>query len=53
MIFFFTSAGPEQLFVRAGDDPVPGGHPSAWGIDKMAQLGELIFELETDVLPEP
>jgi mannose-6-phosphate isomerase-like protein (cupin superfamily) len=53
MLFFFTPAGPEQLFVKAGDDPVPGGRPQPWDVDKMVQLGELISELETDVLPEP
>ena len=52
MVFFFTVAGPEQLFVQAGDDPVPGGRPAPWGVDRMIELGDLISKLNTDVLPE-
>ena len=53
MVFFFTPAGDEQLFVEVGDDPVPGEQPQPWSPERFAAIQPVIerLGLNTENLP--
>jgi hypothetical protein len=52
MLFLFTPAGPEDVFVEGGDDPVPGERPSPWPLERAMQLTDLLKRTGTTLLPE-
>ncbi|MFG1605350.1 cupin domain-containing protein [Actinoplanes sp. NPDC049265] len=51
-LFLFTPAGPEQLFVQGGDEPVPGALPEPWAPERFMKLAPLIEQLGSTILPE-
>jgi len=52
MIFLYTPAGPEALFLQGGDEPVPGERPTPWPFERVAALAELSVQTGTIILPE-
>jgi quercetin dioxygenase-like cupin family protein len=54
LLFFFTPAGQERMFIEGGDEAVPGQSPAPWGMDRFARLKEVMdrLDLNTDYLPE-
>ncbi|MEU4011378.1 cupin domain-containing protein [Streptomyces pseudogriseolus] len=54
MVFLFTPAGPEQFFLRYGDDPLPGHEPELWTAERFTpQMLEFSRKLGTVQAPEP
>jgi quercetin dioxygenase-like cupin family protein len=51
-LFLFTPAGPEDFFIEGGDEPVPGGQPQPWDMDRAMQGAELAERTGMSVLPE-
>jgi quercetin dioxygenase-like cupin family protein len=51
-LFLFTPAGPEDLFVEGGDDPVPGELPAVWGMERVMQIAHLVERTGLTVMPE-
>ncbi|MDR7276492.1 cupin domain-containing protein [Catenuloplanes atrovinosus] len=51
-LFLFTPGGPEDLFVEGGDEPVPGGRPQPWDMDKVMSLADLVQRTKLQVMPE-
>ncbi len=45
-------AGPEDLFVEGGDDPVPGELPPVWGMERVMQIAHLVERTGLTVMPE-
>jgi hypothetical protein len=54
MLFFFTPAGGEQVFIQGGDEAVPGQSPERWDADRSARMQQVVerLKLNTEVLPE-
>lgn len=52
MIFLFTPAGPERLFVEGGDLPVAGSLPEPWPMERFAALADLAARTGTEIMPE-
>lgn len=52
MLFLFTPAGPEDLFVEGGDDPRPGEQPEVWDMERVAKVAHLVERTGLIVLPE-
>jgi len=52
LLFIFTPGGLEDLFIDGGDDPVPGGQPEPWGIERNQQIADIIERTGSIALPE-
>jgi quercetin dioxygenase-like cupin family protein len=54
MLFLFTPAGAEQVFIEGGDEPVHGQLPTPWDEARFAKIQEVTkrLKLDTDLLPE-
>jgi len=52
MLFLFTPGGPEHFFVEAGDDPVPGGQPGVWEMERVMGTAHLAEQVGMDLLPD-
>jgi len=52
LLFIFTPGGLEDLFIDGGDDPVPGGQPQPWGIERNQQIADIIERTGSIALPE-
>jgi mannose-6-phosphate isomerase-like protein (cupin superfamily) len=52
VLFVFTPGGLEDLFIEGGDDPVPGGRPEVWGIERNQQIADIIERTGSIPLPE-
>ncbi|MEU3410263.1 cupin domain-containing protein [Streptomyces sp. NPDC006658] len=53
MVFLFTPAGPEEFFLRHGDDPLPGHEPELWTAEHFTpQMLEFSQKLGTVIAPE-
>jgi quercetin dioxygenase-like cupin family protein len=53
MLFLYTPAGPEGLFIEGGDEPRPGVQVQPWGLDRIDErmLG-LLAKYDNEILPE-
>lgn len=52
ILFLFTPACLEDLFVEGGDDPVPGELPAVWGMERVMQIAHLVERTGLTVMPE-
>ncbi|BCJ50080.1 hypothetical protein Asp14428_15550 [Actinoplanes sp. NBRC 14428] len=52
LLFIFTPGGLEDLFIDGGDDPVPGGRPEPWGIERNQRIADIIERTGSIALPE-
>ena len=52
LLTFIFPAGHEQFWIDNGDDPVPGGHPPAWGPDKLGEVAAELARHQVTVMPD-
>jgi quercetin dioxygenase-like cupin family protein len=53
MVFLFTPGGPEEFFLRHGDDPLPGHEPELWTTERFTpQMLEFVEKLGIVQAPE-
>ncbi len=52
MLFFYTPGGPEEFFVEAGEDPIPGEQPPPWDLERIQSALPIAERTGLIVLPE-
>ncbi|MBL7257594.1 cupin domain-containing protein [Paractinoplanes lichenicola] len=52
LVFLFTPAGPEDLFLEGADDPIPGQRPENWTPERFARLTDIVERTGDIMLPE-
>lgn len=53
LILFFTPAGPELLFLHAGDIPEAGVQPVIWDAERAEKALAAVAHLDVDIVPHP
>lgn len=52
LLTFMFPAGHEQFWIDNGEDPTPGGRPSVWGPDKLAEVAGELSRHQVTLMPE-
>jgi mannose-6-phosphate isomerase-like protein (cupin superfamily) len=55
LLFMFSPGGPEEVFLKGGDEPQPGVAPPAWDMKRFEQMQDVVdrFDLDVKGVPEP
>lgn len=52
MLFMYSPGGFERFFTETGDDPVPGGKPEPWSLERIMAASPMSEAVGMDVYPE-